>query len=66
VIVWGTVGNLLTQEDVTEKCKSLMAPVIGEIRTRELIDKIWNLENVKDVRTLRPLLSAPFVNSSTH
>jgi 2-methylcitrate dehydratase PrpD len=66
VSVRGTVENPLTREDVEEKCESLMAPVIGEDRTRELIDKIWNLENVKNVRGLRPLLVAPYAGADTY
>jgi hypothetical protein len=54
------VENPLTREDVTEKCESLMATVIGEDRTRVLIEKIWNLEKVKNVRELRPAIAAPF------
>ncbi len=61
VSVRGTVENPLTREEVEEKCQALMAPFLGEDRTGELIDKIWNLERVKNVRELRPLISAPYV-----
>jgi hypothetical protein len=36
----------------------LLAPVLGKARARKLCDAIWNIEKVKDVRTLRPLLQA--------
>lgn len=62
VSVRGTVENPLTREEVAEKCQGLMAPLLGEDHTHKLIDKIWNLEQLKNVRELRPLLSAPYVN----
>jgi len=36
----------------------MMTPVLGEDRSEKLINKIWNLEQVKNMRELRPLLSA--------
>ena len=59
VRVRGTVDNPMTTEEVERKCRDLLVPVLGEERARRLIDSIWNLEQVKDVRDLRPLLSAP-------
>ena len=35
-----------------------MGPVLGRARTRELIDTVWNIEKVKNVRALRRLLMA--------
>jgi len=55
--VRGMVGNLMTREEVERKCKDLVAPVLGEDRSQELIDNIWNLEKVRNVRELRSLLS---------
>ena len=55
--VRGMVGNLMTREEVERKCKDLVAPVLGEDRSQELIDTIWNLEKVRNVRELRSLLS---------
>lgn len=66
VSVRGTVENPLTRQDVEEKCASLMSPVIGMERTRELVDKVFNLEKVRNIRELRPLLAAPFAHSGTH
>ncbi len=59
--VRGTVDNPLTREEVAEKGLFLMAPLLGEGRVRELIDRIWHLEQVENVRELRPLLSGPFL-----
>ena len=54
--VRGTAQNPMTTPEVDEKCYDLMAPVLGKARARKLCDTIWNIEKVKDVRALRPLL----------
>ena len=56
--VRGTAQNPMTHAEVDEKCYHLMAPVIGARRSRRLCDTIWNIEDVGDVRVLRPLLRA--------
>lgn len=56
-LVRGRPGNPMSDEEIEQKCTDLMQPVLGEERTRKLIDRIWNLEKVKSVRELRPLLS---------
>jgi 2-methylcitrate dehydratase PrpD len=56
--VRGTFENPMTTEEVEAKCRELLKPVLGEDRTQKLIDKIWNLERVGNMRELRPLLSA--------
>jgi 2-methylcitrate dehydratase PrpD len=53
----GTVENPMRREEIEKKSRQLMTPVLGEDRTEKLIHKIWNLEQVKDMRELRPLLS---------
>jgi hypothetical protein len=35
-----------------------MAPVLGKERAQLLVDKIWDLEHVRDLRELRVLLSS--------
>ena len=40
----------------SDRCFDLFGPVLGARRARKLIDTLWALEEVKDVRTLRPLL----------
>ena len=47
----------MTRAEVDEKCYHLMAPRLGAGRSRQLCDAVWNLEKVRDVRELRPLLS---------
>jgi hypothetical protein len=49
----------MTREEVEAKSHDLMAPVTGAARSRKLCEAFWNLEGIKDVRTLRPLLRAP-------
>jgi 2-methylcitrate dehydratase PrpD len=56
--VRGTVQNPMTRAEVDEKCYHLMAPIVGWKRARALCDSIWNIERIKDVRSLRPLLQA--------
>jgi 2-methylcitrate dehydratase PrpD len=53
----GTVENPMTREEVEKKSRELMAPVLGEDRSEKLVNKIWNLEQVKNMRELRSLLS---------
>jgi 2-methylcitrate dehydratase PrpD len=56
--VRGTADNPMTTGEVDEKCYHLLAPIMGRKRGRALCDAIWNIEAVKDVRRLRPLLQA--------
>jgi hypothetical protein len=56
--VRGTSDNPMTREEVDEKSFPLLAPVLGARRARGLIDAVWSLEKVRDVRALRPLLRA--------
>jgi len=56
--VRGTAENPMTRAEVDEKSYDLMAPVIGRTRARKLCDAVWQLEKVRDVRGLRPLLGA--------
>jgi len=54
--VRGTAENPMTRAEVDAKGYDLMAPVLGRDRARKLCDAIWNLDRLKDVRTLRTLL----------
>ena len=56
--VRGTAENPMTRVEVDEKSYDLMAPVLGKARARKLCDAIWKLEEVRDLRVLRPLLRA--------
>jgi hypothetical protein len=54
--VRGTVENPMTSEEVVAKFRDLAAPVIGAATCTKLVEKVLGLENVKDIRELRPLL----------
>jgi 2-methylcitrate dehydratase PrpD len=54
--VRGTPENPMTREEVLAKSRDLITPVLGERKCSELISKVMGLENVRDIRELRPLL----------
>jgi 2-methylcitrate dehydratase PrpD len=54
--VRGTAANPMTSDEIRTKARDLMAPVIGQTSTSKLIDRVFALESVKDIRELRPLL----------
>jgi 2-methylcitrate dehydratase PrpD len=54
--VRGTVDNPMTREEVVQKCRDLVEPVLGKAQCTTLIDKVLGLEKVKDIRELRPVL----------
>ena len=54
--VRGTPENPMTREEVVGKARDLIVPILGASKCDALIEKLLNLENVKDVRELRPLL----------
>jgi 2-methylcitrate dehydratase PrpD len=53
----GTKENPLSTVDVNEKARELMAPVLGEKKTERLIAQLSDLENLRDIRELRPLFT---------
>ncbi len=54
--VRGTPENPMTREEVVAKSRDLMAPVLGDAATAKLIGRVLDLENLKNIRDLRPLL----------
>jgi 2-methylcitrate dehydratase PrpD len=54
--VSGTVENPMTREEVIQKCRDLVEPVLGKESCNNLVDKIMGLEKVKDIRDLRSVL----------
>lgn len=54
--VRGTPENPMPREEVVAKVGDLTTPVLGAAACTNLIDKVFHLENVKDIRELRPLL----------
>ncbi len=54
--VRGTAENPMSREEVVAKARDLMSAVLGQVKTNTLIEKIFALETVRNVRDLRPLL----------
>jgi 2-methylcitrate dehydratase PrpD len=54
--VRGTPENPMNREEVVAKARDLIVPVLGATKCDALIEKLLNLEIVKDIRELRPLL----------
>jgi 2-methylcitrate dehydratase PrpD len=54
--VRGTPKNPMTRAEVIAKATDLCVPIIGAERCSQLIDKVFQLELVSDIRELRPLL----------
>jgi 2-methylcitrate dehydratase PrpD len=53
----GTKENPLDTEAVNAKARSLMAPVLGAGRAEDVIRRVNALEDLRDVRELRPFLA---------
>jgi 2-methylcitrate dehydratase PrpD len=54
--VRGTAENPMTRDEVVSKCRDLIEPRLGAEKCTRLIESVFDLENVKDIRTLRPFL----------
>ena len=54
--VRGTARNPMTREEVVAKARDLITPVLGPATCTALIDRVLAIENLKDIRELRPLL----------
>jgi 2-methylcitrate dehydratase PrpD len=52
----GTPENPMTREEVVAKAHSLMAPVLGAPAATKLIDRLLDIESIKNIRELRSLL----------
>jgi 2-methylcitrate dehydratase PrpD len=54
--VRGTVQNPMTRAEVVAKTLDLVTPALGAAKGRALVDRILDIESVKNIRELRPLL----------
>lgn len=54
--VRGTPENPMTSAEVISKATDLISPVLGAANCSSLVEKLSHLENLTDVRELRPLL----------
>jgi hypothetical protein len=46
----------MTREEIIAKARDLMTPVLGAGNCQKLIDRVFEIEKVKNVVELRPLL----------
>jgi 2-methylcitrate dehydratase PrpD len=53
--VRGSATNPMKRDEVALKSRDLLVPILGVRRTEALIDTIWNIERIQDVRDLRRL-----------
>lgn len=56
--VRGTPNNPMDRAEISAKALDLVSPIIGQARADRLVDSIWSIERLGDVRALRPLLQA--------
>jgi 2-methylcitrate dehydratase PrpD len=56
--VRGSADNPMSREEVADKCRGLLVPLIGRPHTERLIKAVWSIERTRSVRALRPLLRA--------
>lgn len=54
--VRGTAANPMPRAEVAAKARDLLQPLLGNRRTERLIDAVWQIEGVNDIRALRSLL----------
>jgi len=54
--VRGTAANPMPRSEIEAKARDLLLPLLGPRRTRALIDMVWQIDTLPDVRRLRPLL----------
>jgi 2-methylcitrate dehydratase PrpD len=56
--VRGTADNPMTREEVVEKARDLIAPVLGSAACSTLMGRLLSLETLRQVSELRPVLQA--------
>jgi 2-methylcitrate dehydratase PrpD len=54
--VRGTPENPMSRDEIVAKARDLVTPVFGAEKCNKLIEKIFKLDDMLDVRELRPLL----------
>jgi 2-methylcitrate dehydratase PrpD len=54
--VRGTPRNAMSRTEVMEKTRDLTAPILGREKSARLIDAVYAIETVTDIRNLQPLL----------
>ena len=56
--VRGTPRNPMTKQEVVDKALDLIEPILGGEKSKQLIQTVYNLEQLPSVRTLRNYLTA--------
>jgi 2-methylcitrate dehydratase PrpD len=54
--VRGTPENPMTRDEIVAKATDLITPILGAAKCSSLIEKVFHVEAVRDIRELRPLL----------
>ena len=54
--VRGTPRNPMSRAEVIDKCRDLIAPVLGSETAARLTETVFAIETMTDIRRLRPLL----------
>jgi 2-methylcitrate dehydratase PrpD len=54
--VRGTPENPMTKDEIVEKARDLIVPVLGADKCAKLVEAIYSLEHVRDIRELRPFV----------
>jgi hypothetical protein len=57
--VKGTPDHPMNRQELERKCIQLMAPVLGEERSKAICEGVWRLEQLDNARELTRLLQAP-------
>ncbi|MGH9356607.1 MAG: MmgE/PrpD family protein [Terriglobia bacterium] len=63
--VRGTPANPMTRDELAAKARDLITPVLGQTDCTKLIDRVFAMEGVKDIRQLRPLLQRTALRASS-
>ena len=54
--VRGTPKNPMTRDEIVAKAHDLIVPILGTAQCANLIERVLNVDRVKNIRELRPLL----------
>jgi 2-methylcitrate dehydratase PrpD len=54
--VRGTPRNPMSRTEVIEKARNLTVPILGRATSERLIETVYAIETLQDIRRLRPLL----------
>ncbi|MFX1532354.1 MAG: hypothetical protein ACFFBC_14650 [Promethearchaeota archaeon] len=57
--VLGFPERPMNHQDVENKAKSLITPILGRSKASKLIETIWNLETLSNIKIIIPLLIPP-------